>query len=128
MHFKMIVVFAEDDKTDIIMEAARDAGATGATVITNARGEGLRVSKTFLGLSLETQRDVILFVVEEHRSRSILEEISRAGEFDTKPGTGMALQIDVEEQELQNSQEHPSFDCSTVKILPPHGPLQAIPS
>ena len=97
MHFKMIIVFAEDKKTDPIMDAARDAGATGATVIHNARGEGLKVSKTFFGLSLETQRDVILFLVEEHLSRHILEEINRAGEFDDEPGTGIAFQIDVED-------------------------------
>ena len=97
MHFKMIIVFAEDKKTDTIMDAARDAGATGATVIHNARGEGLKVSKTFFGLSLETQRDVILFLVEEHLSRQILEEINRAGELDDEPGTGIAFQIDVED-------------------------------
>ena len=33
MHFKMIVVFVEDEKTDDVMDAARSAGATGATVI-----------------------------------------------------------------------------------------------
>jgi nitrogen regulatory protein PII len=97
MRFKMIVVFAEDDITDAVVEAARDAGATGATVIHNARGEGLQVSKTFFGLSLETQRDVILFLVEEHLSRQILEEIQRAGELDDKPGRGIAFQIDVED-------------------------------
>ena len=97
MHFKMIIVFAEDDKTEAIMEAAREAGATGATVIPNARGEGLDVSKTFFGLSLETQRDVILMLVEQHLSRHILEEINRAGELDTKPGSGIAFQLDVED-------------------------------
>ena len=97
MHFKMIVVFVEDDKTNAVMEAAREAGATGATVINNARGEGLKKSKTFFGLTLETQRDVILFLVEEHLSRHILEEIGRAGEFDAKPGTGIAFQLDVED-------------------------------
>lgn len=97
MHFKMIVVFVEDEKTDEVMEAAREAGATGATVITNARGEGLKKSKTFFGLSLETQRDVVLFIVEEHLSRHILETINRVGEFDSKPGTGIAIQLDVED-------------------------------
>jgi nitrogen regulatory protein PII len=97
MHFKMIIVFSEDTKTDDVMDAAREAGATGATIINNARGEGLKKSKTFLGLSLETQRDVILFLVEEHLSRHILEEINRVGEFDAKPGTGIAFQIDVED-------------------------------
>ena len=93
----MIVVFIEDDKTEAVMEAARTAGATGATVINNARGEGLNKSKTFFGLSLDTQRDVLLFLVEEHLSRHIIEEINRVGKLDAEPGTGIAFQIDVED-------------------------------
>jgi len=97
MHFKLIIALVEDDKTDNIMKAAREAGATGATVINHARGEGLKQSKTFFGLSLETQRDMLLFLVEEHMSRKILETISKEGEFDIKPGSGIAFQIDVED-------------------------------
>jgi nitrogen regulatory protein PII len=97
MHFKLIIAFVDDAKTDVVMHAAREEGATGATVISNARGEGLAEKKTFFGLSLETQRDVILFLVEEHLSRFILEKISEIGEFEEKPGTGIAFQIDVED-------------------------------
>lgn len=97
MHFKLIIAFVEDDCTNKIMEAAREGGATGATVINHARGEGLKKSKTFFGLSLETQRDVILFLVEEHLSRKILELINKVGKFEQSPGTGIAIQIDVED-------------------------------
>ena len=97
MHFKLIIAFVEDSKTDEVMDAAREAGATGATVINNARGEGLELKKTFFGLSLETQRDVVLFLVEEHLSRHILEKIADIGEFENRPGTGIAIQIDVED-------------------------------
>lgn len=97
MHFKLIIAFVDDDKTNDVMKAARKAGATGATIINNARGEGLTRNKTFLGLSLESQRDAILFVVEEHLARHILEDIARVGKFDEKPGTGIAVQIDVED-------------------------------
>ena len=97
MRFKLIIVFVEDAKTEDVMEASRQAGATGATVITNARGEGLKTHKTFLGMTLETQRDVVLLLVEEHRARHILERIGSVGEFDTNPGTGIAFQIDVED-------------------------------
>jgi nitrogen regulatory protein PII len=97
MHFKLILAFVDDSETEKVMEAAREAGATGATVINNARGEGLEAKKTFLGLSLETQRDVLFFLVEEHLSRKILEEIARVGDFDNSPGTGIAIQIDVED-------------------------------
>lgn len=97
MHFKLIVAFVEDTKTNKIISAARKAGALGSTVINNARGEGIHKTKTFFGLTLESQRDVILFVVEEHLSRKILETISDEGEFDTCPGTGLAIQIDVDD-------------------------------
>ncbi len=97
MHFKLIIALIEDDKTDAVMDAARVAGATGMTVINHARGEGLKQSKTFFGLTLETQRDMLMMLVEEHQSRSILEKIAAVGEFDSKPGTGIAFQIDVED-------------------------------
>ncbi len=97
MHFKLIIGLVEDDKTDKIMDAARAAGATGATVINHARGEGLVKTKTFFGLNLETQRDMLLFLVEEHLCRHILEKIAEVGEFDSRPGTGIAFQIDVED-------------------------------
>jgi nitrogen regulatory protein PII len=97
MHFKLILAFIEDSKTDKVMKAAREAGATGATVITNARGEGVETAKTFLGLTLESQRDIVLFIVEEHLSRHILETIKEVGCFDTEPGKGIAVQIDVED-------------------------------
>ena len=95
MHFKLIIAFVEDSRTDKVMHAAREAGATGATVIGNARGEGLNITKTFFGFTLETQRDVLLFLVEEHLSRHILEKIIDVGEFDTGPGSGIAIHIDV---------------------------------
>ncbi len=97
MHFKLIIALVEDTVTDKVMNAARETGATGATVINNARGEGLETSKTFLGLSLETQRDMLLFLVEEHLSRKILETVCSVGRFDERPGTGIAFQIDVED-------------------------------
>ena len=97
MHFKLICAFIQDDKTDAVMDAAREQGATGATVITSARGEGNKTTKTFFGLNLETHRDVLMFLVEEHLSREILETIAEVGEFDTKSGTGIAFKIDVED-------------------------------
>ena len=97
MRFKLLVAMVDDHLTGTVTQAARDAGATGCTVLTNARGEGLKKKKTFLGLSLETQRDVILLLVEEHRARNILETVGQAGEFDATPGTGIAFQVDVED-------------------------------
>ena len=97
MHFKLIIVLVEDDKTELVLETARNNGAKGATVVNNARGEGLKRSKTFFGLTLETQRDVLLMLVEEHLSRHILETVAQVAQFDNTPGTGIAFQVDVED-------------------------------
>ena len=97
MHFKLIIALTEDSITEKVVEAARKKGATGSTVISSARGEGLQVAKTFLGLSLETQRDVVLLLVEEHMSRDILENIEATGEFEAHPGNGIAFSIDVDD-------------------------------
>ena len=97
MHFKLIIAFVDSDKTDHILEAARDKGATGSTIISQARGEGLEHAKTFLGLSLETPRDVLLLLVEQHLSRPILESIANAGDFESNAKEGIAFQIDVED-------------------------------
>jgi nitrogen regulatory protein PII len=97
MHFKLIIALVDDDKTKAVIDAARDAGSTGATIIGNARGEGIKPTKSFFGLTLETQRDVLLFLVEQHLSRHILETIETVAQFDQKSGAGIAFQLDVED-------------------------------
>jgi nitrogen regulatory protein PII len=97
MKFKLLVVMTQNDLTDRVIETARANGATGCTVITNARGEGLKPAKTFLGLTVAGQRDVILLMVEAHLCRHILEEIGAACRFDADPGAGVAFQIDIED-------------------------------
>jgi hypothetical protein len=97
MKFKLIVALVNDNETELVLKTARELGATGSTVITSARGEGLVPIKTFLGLDLESQRDAILLLVEGHLSRSILERIAEVGHFDDTPGTGIAFQVDIED-------------------------------
>ena len=97
MKFKLIIALVNNDRTDLIIEKAREMGATGATVITAARGEGMNPAKTFFGLTLEGQVDVALFIVEEHICKYILEGIAEAGDFDTEKGAGVALQVDLED-------------------------------
>ena len=94
MHFKLLIVFVEDSKTEVVIKAAREAGATGCTVVNNARGEGYEAPKSFFGLTLTSQRDVVMLLVEQHMSREILEHVGAVGGFDAEPGTG---QLDVED-------------------------------
>jgi nitrogen regulatory protein PII len=97
MHFKLIIIVVEDERTKDILEAAREAGTTGCTVLNQARGEGVEPTRTFLGLSIDSQVDVILVLAEEHMTREIIERVAAAGEFDETPGTGIAFVLDVED-------------------------------
>ena len=97
MKLKLIVALVSNDKTDTVVDAARAGGATGATIITSVRGEGLKPQKTFFGLDLAAQRDVVLFLVVETRARDILERIRDAGRFEEEPGAGIAFQIPIED-------------------------------
>lgn len=97
MRFKLIMALVDEGATEDILKAAREAGATGCSVITSARGEGLNPEKTFLGLDLAGARDLLLFLVAEPLSRDILETIAAAGQFDEKPGSGIAFQVDIED-------------------------------
>ena len=97
MKFKLIVALVDDEHTETVLRTARDGGATGSTVVTSARGEGLKPAKTFLGLDLEGQRDMVLLLVEGHLSRAILEAINEVCRFDESPGSGIAFQLDIED-------------------------------
>lgn len=97
MHFKLVIALVDEQKTKDAMHAAREAGSTGATVVGAARGEGLAPKKTFFGLNLEAQRDMLMFVVEEHLSRQVLENIAATCGFEEHPGSGMVFMMDVED-------------------------------
>ncbi len=95
MKFKIVFAPVKTHKTDAIVDAAKKAGATGATIIPS-RGTGMHEAKTVFGLTLEDQTDIVMFLLEEHLVKTILEAVKVAGEFD-KPGTGIAFVLPVEQ-------------------------------
>ena len=97
MRLKLIVALVSDEKTDAVIDAARAGGATGATIITSVRGEGLAPERSFFGLGVAARRDVVLFLVVEPRARDILERIRDAGRFEEEQGAGIAFQVPIED-------------------------------
>ncbi|MDE2716157.1 MAG: P-II family nitrogen regulator [Chloroflexota bacterium] len=104
MRLKLIVALVSDDKSDVVVDAARAAGATGSTIITSVRGDGLEPEKTFFGLDLAAKRDLVLFLVVETRAREILERIRDAARLDSEPGAGIAFQVPIEDAVGLNTQ------------------------
>ena len=96
MDFKLIISFVDDTKTDRVLDASRAAGATGATIVSNARGQGLHKLTGIFGLEILEPRDVVLILVEQRRAETVLHAVVEAGQLDETLGTGIALQLDVE--------------------------------
>lgn len=94
MKFKLIIAFVKPSITDSVVDAMKEAGATGATIVP-ARGTGIHEAKSFFGLSIEDQTEIIVFLVEEHVVENLIQVIQKAGKFD-EPGTGIAFVIPVE--------------------------------
>jgi nitrogen regulatory protein P-II 1 len=95
MRFKLIIATVKTDVTDSIVDAAKAAGATGAT-ITPSHGTGIHEAKTFFGLTLEAQTDLVMFLLEEHLVEAVMKAIRKAGRFE-KPGTGIAFVLPVDQ-------------------------------
>jgi nitrogen regulatory protein PII len=105
---KCILAMVKPNLTDQVVESAKKAGATGATIIP-ASGTGAGEAKTFFGLSLEIRTEVVLFLVSDTIVDAILNAIKEAGRF-SEPGTGIAMVLPVEQtagMESQMSQAKP---------------------
>ena len=94
MQFKLIMAFVKPNITDRVVDAMKTAGATGATIIP-ARGTGIHEAKSFFGLTIEDQTEIVVFLVEEHVVEKFMDVIEKAGQF-KKPGTGIAFVLPIE--------------------------------
>jgi len=95
MEYKVIVATLKPDVTDHVVEAAKACGISGATIVPG-RGTGISEAKTFLGLTLEAQTDVVIFLVEQELVRPAMAAIHRAGRLD-EHGTGVVFVLPVEQ-------------------------------
>ena len=82
---ELVVVILNEGCSDMVMAAARPAGASGGTVLAG-KGTGARESEKFLGISLASEKDVVLIVAEKAKKAAIMKAImEKAG-----PGTAAA--------------------------------------
>jgi len=82
---ELIMVILNEGCSDMVMAAARPAGATGGTVL-SGKGTGAREAEKFLGISLASEKDVVLIVADKQKKSAIMKAImEKAG-----PGTDAA--------------------------------------
>ena len=76
---ELIVVICEKGHTDLVMDAARSAGARGGTV-SRAKGTGAQYTDKFFGLSIAEEKEIIYIVSSsEHKSAIMTQIMTQAG-------------------------------------------------
>ncbi len=77
--YELIIAISNEGCTDMVMNAARKAGARGGTVV-HGKGTGNRNNEKFFNVSIAQEKEVILIVAERERKTDIMREIvSSAG-------------------------------------------------
>ena len=80
---ELIIVIAEHGYTELIMDAARGAGAYGGTVI-HAKGTGMEAANKFMGVSLAAEKEVIYIVTKTEQKNPIMKAIMEKAGLNTK--------------------------------------------
>lgn len=80
---ELIVVISDQGYVDLIMEAARGAGAYGGTVI-HAKGTGMEVAEKFMGVSLAAEKEMTFIVAKTEQKNDIMKAIMEHAGVDSK--------------------------------------------
>ena len=74
MRFSALIVIASSEYEEKLKKVAKEAGASSATVI-QAKGSGHEEKKSFFSLTFEGNQCVLLYILEEKFSRTVLKSI-----------------------------------------------------
>jgi len=83
---RLITCIVQRGLGDIIVHAAQEAGAQGATIY-YAKGSGVRERLGILGVAVEVEKEVVNIVVSSEQLETVFNNIYLAGKLDT-PGMG----------------------------------------
>ena len=79
---ELIVAIYERGYTDMVMDAAREAGAAGGTTI-NAKGTAAGAEK-FFGLTLAVEKEIVFIVSDVNKKKDIMKAIMQKAGVDSK--------------------------------------------
>ena len=78
-NYEIVLAIANEGYTDTVMEAAREAGARGGTVL-HGKGTGSKDAAKFFGVSIASEKEVIMIVARASEKAAIMKSIiNKAG-------------------------------------------------
>lgn len=81
--YELVIVIANQGYIEMVMDAARGAGAYGGTVI-HAKGTGMEQAEKFMGVSLAAEKEMIFIVAKEEQKNDIMKAVMEQAGLDTK--------------------------------------------
>lgn len=79
---ELLVIVSNQGHNDLVMDAARAAGAYGGTVI-HASGTGMNQAELFFGISLASEKDLTLIVTQKNQRNAIMEAVMKNAGMET---------------------------------------------
>ena len=90
----LIITIVNKAQSEIVVEASKEAGAEGGTII-YGRGTGIREQAKLFCITIEPEKELILTLITKDLTDVVLESIvSKAGL--NKPGKGIAFVLGIE--------------------------------
>lgn len=93
--FDLIITVVNRGFSDQAIEAAKDAGATGATVL-YARGTGVHEVEKFFAISIQPEKEIILTLVRRRTTKDVMHAIIESAGLQTE-GRGLCFSLPVDE-------------------------------
>ena len=81
--YELIVVISQQGYTDIIMDAARGAGAYGGTII-HAKRTGTAETEKFMGVTIAAEKEIVYIVSKANEKNAIMKAIMEKAGLNSK--------------------------------------------
>lgn len=81
--YKLILTICNRGNSDVVMKAAKEAGARGGTLL-HARRVGYEDMANFFGFTIQPEKDVVVILAESFQCKGIMEAITQAAGIGTE--------------------------------------------
>ena len=105
---EVILCIVNSGFSETVMDAAREMGAGGGTVI-RGRGTANAEAEKLYGIAIQPEKEIVMILVDSSKKNDILHALYKAVGLNT-PGQGIAFAMPVEDVVGLNEVPFPSFN------------------
>ena len=111
---ELIMCIVNAGFSDTVMEAAKDAGARGGTVL-NGRGTANKEAESFFHIAIQPEKEVVMILVDAKIKDAVLHALYQKAGLDTM-GRGIAFSLPVDNVVGLTPWKNVDKDGKTVKM------------